>query len=126
MSVYLYNLMFSLTGSNVNVGSFEPYPSPLPPSPNIANLSCAWFTASSSPPGLQPYFQVMSHPLSASLWGSPQSDANDLTLHPGDYLMLRVFRTPICSTTRCALPESSAEAPASRRRLEPAICNPRW
>jgi hypothetical protein len=32
MSVYLYNLMFSLTGSNVNVGSFEPYPSPLPPS----------------------------------------------------------------------------------------------
>jgi hypothetical protein len=54
MSVYLYNLMFSLTGSNVNVGSFEPYPSALPPSPNIANLSCAWFTASSSPPGLQP------------------------------------------------------------------------
>ena len=91
MSVYLYNLMFSLTGSNVNVGSFEPYPSPLPPSANIANLSCAWFTASSSPPGLQPYFQVMSHPLSASLWGSPQSDANDLTLNPGDYLMLRVF-----------------------------------
>ncbi len=91
MSVYLYNLMFSLTGSNVNVGSFEPYPSSLPPSPTIGNISSAWFTASASPPGLQPYFQVMSQPLSSGLWGSPQTDANDLNLNPGDYLMLRVF-----------------------------------
>ena len=91
MSVYLYNLMFSLNGSNVNVGSFEPFPSPLPPNPSIANLVSAWFTATSSPPGLQPYFQAMTQPLSASLWGSAQSDANDLALNPGDFLMVRVF-----------------------------------
>ncbi len=91
MSVYLYNLMFSLTGTNVNVGSFEPYPASLPPSPSIGNMSSAWFTATASPPGLQPYFQIMSQPLSSGLWGSPQTDANDLTLNPGDYLMLRVF-----------------------------------
>jgi hypothetical protein len=91
MSVYLYNLMFSLNGSNVNVGSFEPFPSPLPPNPNIATVPSAWFTATSSPPGLQPYFQAMTQPLTASLWGSAQSDANDLMLNPGDYLMVRVF-----------------------------------
>src|SRR5271170_1778486 len=91
MAIYLYNLMFSLTGSNVSVGSFEPYPSTPPPSPNIANMPSAWFTANSSPPGLQPYYQAMTQPLSSSLWGSPQIDANDLILDPGDYLMLRVF-----------------------------------
>ena len=51
MAVYLYNLMFSLNGANVNVGSFEPYPSSLPSGPNINNVSSAWFTASASPPG---------------------------------------------------------------------------
>jgi len=91
MAIYLYNLMFSLTGSNVNVGTFEPYPSPLPPSPNISNLSSAWFTANTTPPGAQAYFQILSQPLTASQWGSAQTDANDLNLNPGDYLMLRVF-----------------------------------
>jgi len=91
MAIYLYNLMFSLTGSNVNVGNFEPYPSILPPNLNISNLSSAWFTASATPPGVQAYFQVLNQPLTASQWGSAQSDANDLNLNPGDYLMLRVF-----------------------------------
>jgi hypothetical protein len=91
MAVYLYNLMFSLTGSNVNVGSFELYPAQLPPSPNIGNVSSAWFAANSMPPGLPAYFQVMTQPLTSSLWASPQSDANDLTLNPGDYLVMRIF-----------------------------------
>jgi hypothetical protein len=95
MSVYLYNLMFSLTGSNVNAGSFEPYPSSLPPSPSIVNVSSAWFTANSAPSGLQSYFQIMSQPLTSGLWGSPQSDSNNLNLNPGDYLMLRVFSQDI-------------------------------
>jgi hypothetical protein len=93
MAVYLYNLMFSLNGSNVNVGNFEPYPSPLPPSASILNVSCAWFpfSGTGTPSGLQPYFQVMTQALTPSQWGASQNDANDLTLNPGDYLMLRVF-----------------------------------
>jgi hypothetical protein len=92
MAIYLYNLEFSLTGSNLAVGAFQPYPSALPPSPNINNVSSAWFTATgAAPPGVQPYFQVLTQPLTPTQWGSPQSDANDLTLDPGDYLLLRVF-----------------------------------
>src|SRR5271165_6597046 len=91
MAVYLYNVMFSLTGTNVNVGNFEPYPSVLPPNPSISNLSCAWFEANTVPPGVETYFQVLTQPLTPSQWGSPQSDANSLTLEPGDYLMMRVF-----------------------------------
>ena len=33
---------------------------------------------------------MLAQPLSAAQWGSPQNDANDLALNPGDYLMLRV------------------------------------
>lgn len=92
MAIYLYNLQFSLNGSNVNVGNFEPYPSPLPPSPVIGNMSCAWFTANTpSAPGVQPYYQPLTQPLSATQWASPQSDAKDLTLDPGDVLLVRVF-----------------------------------
>jgi len=92
MAIYLYNLEFSLTGSNVNVGTFEPYPSPPPPSPVIANMSCAWFTANApSAPGVQPYYQPLIQPLTSAQWVSPQSDANDLTLDPGDVLVVRVF-----------------------------------
>jgi hypothetical protein len=92
MSVYLYNLIFSLTGSNVNVGRFQPYPTSLPPSPSISNVSSAWFDYSSPtpPPGLGSYFQVVTQALTTSQWGSPQSDASALQLNPGDYLMMRV------------------------------------
>ena len=92
MAIYLYNLGFSLTGSNVNVGNFEPYPSPLPPNPVIGNMSCAWFTANTpSVPGVQPYYQALTQPLAAGNWASPQSDANDITLEPDDVLLTRVF-----------------------------------
>jgi hypothetical protein len=91
MAIYLYNLMFSLTGTNVSVGNFEPYPSVLPPNPTILNMPSAWFTANTTPPGLQPYFQVLAQPLTPGQWASPQSDANDMTMEPGDYLMVRVF-----------------------------------
>lgn len=91
MAIYLYNLQFSLTGSNVNIGNFEPYPSMLPPNPVIGNMSCAWFTANTTPPGVQPYYQPLTQPLTATQWGSPESDANDMTLDPGDNLVLRVF-----------------------------------
>lgn len=92
MAIYLYNLIFSLNGTDVNAGRFQPYPSVLPPNPSIANLSCAWFTytATGTPSGLQPYYQPVSQALTPSQWGNPQSDANAVTLDPGDYAMLRV------------------------------------
>jgi protein involved in polysaccharide export with SLBB domain len=92
MAIYLYNLEFSLTGSNVNVGNFEPYPTTPPPSPVIGNMSCAWFTASTpSLPGAQPYYQPVTQALAAGNWTNPQTDANDITLDPGDVLLVRVF-----------------------------------
>jgi hypothetical protein len=92
MSVYLYNLIFSLSGSNVNAGRFQAYPPSLPPNPTILNLSSAWFqyTGSGTPFSLGPYFQVVTQALTPSQWGNAQSDVNSLQLNPGDYLMMRV------------------------------------
>jgi len=91
MSVYLYNLIFSLSGSNAAVGRFQPYNSSNP-SPTIANQSAAWFTFQSAgtPNNWGDYFQVATQPLNPNQWGNPQSDANSLTLNPGDYLIMRV------------------------------------
>jgi len=92
MSVYLYNLIFSLNSSDCAVGRFQQYPSPLPPSPTISNVSCAWFEYSQSgtPFDLGPYYQVVTQALTPSQWSDPQSDVNALGLDPGDYLMIRV------------------------------------
>jgi len=95
MSVYLYNLFFSLSGPNVNVGRFQQYPTPLPPNASISNLSCAWFEylQSGMPAGLGSYYQVVTQALTPSQWGNPQNDVNALQLSPGDYLMMRVSST---------------------------------
>lgn len=92
MAVYLYNLIFSLNGSDAAVGRFQPYPSILPPNPSISNVSCAWFDymVSGTPFGLGSYYQVVTQALGTSQWGNPQSDANSLGLAPGDYVMIRV------------------------------------
>jgi hypothetical protein len=93
MSVYLCNLIFSLYGSNVSVGQFQPYPSSLPPSPSISNVSSAWFEyllSPDPPPGLGSYLQVVTQALNPSDWGNVQNDSTDLTLDPGDYLMIRI------------------------------------
>lgn len=92
MSIYLYNLIFSLSGTNVTVGRFQPYPTTLPPNPSISNVSSAWFSYANAglPPGLGSYLQVVTQALTPSQWGSVQSDDGALTLNPGDYLMMRV------------------------------------
>jgi hypothetical protein len=92
MAVYLYNLIFSLSGSNVNAGRFQPYPTTPPQNPTINSLSCAWFqyTPSGTPFGLGLYYQIVTQALNPSQWGNAQSDANSLQLNPGDYLMMRV------------------------------------
>jgi len=91
MSVYLYNLLFSLSGSDFSVGRFKPYSSSIG-SPTIANQSGAWFQylLTGNPNSLGDYYQQLTSPLTASQWGNPQPDTNALQLNPGDYLMLRV------------------------------------
>lgn len=92
MSIYLYNLAFSLNTSDTQAGRFQQYDSGLQ-NPNITNQSCAWFTAASSklPQGFGDWFQQVSVALISNQWGSPQSDAGSLSLEPDDYLVMRVF-----------------------------------
>jgi len=91
MSVYLYNVLFSLNGADVAVGRFTPYNVSLP-NPTILNQSCAWFTyqLAGTPSGLGDYFAPLATALNPADWGSPQSDAGSLPLNPGDFLLLRL------------------------------------
>ena len=92
MSIYLYNLAFSLNSTDTPAGRFQQYNSNLQ-SPTIANQSCAWFTCvSNNPPsGFGDWFQQVFTALNSTQWGSPQPDSNCLPLEPGDFLAMRVF-----------------------------------
>lgn len=92
MTVYLYNLGFSLNTTDTAVGRFQQYNSALP-NPTIATQSAAWFTynQSGTPNNLGDYFATITAALNSAQWGSPQPDSNDLSLDPGDYLAMRVF-----------------------------------
>jgi hypothetical protein len=94
MAVYLYNLIFSLTGPNSAVGRFQPYNSNSP-SPSITNQSAAWFTyqPAGTPNNLGDYFAVLTQPLVPGQWGGAQDGNNSLNLSPGDFLMMRVATT---------------------------------
>jgi hypothetical protein len=91
MSVYLYNLLFSLSGSNCAAGRFQPYNS-AQPSPTIYNQSSAWFKyiPSGTPFNLGDYFAPVTTPLTSTDWGTPQDDSGSFQLVVGDYLMMRV------------------------------------
>jgi hypothetical protein len=95
MSVYLYNLIFSLNGSDCAAGRFQQYPSILPPNATISSISCAWFEymLAGTPFGLGPYYQTVGTVLDPTNWGNPHSDVNGLDLDPGDYLMIRIAST---------------------------------
>lgn len=92
MSIYLYNLAFSLNGPDTSAGRFQQYNGALP-NPTIANQSCAWFTCivSNPPSGYGDWMQQVTTALTANQWLSPQPDSNCLDLTPGDYLALRIF-----------------------------------
>jgi len=94
MSVYLYNLLFSLSGANSAVGRFQPYNSTTP-NPTILNQSAAWFAylVAGTPSGLGDYFATINQALNSSQWGNPQPDTSALTLNPGDYLIMRIATT---------------------------------
>jgi hypothetical protein len=100
MSVYLYNLIFSLSGSNYTSGRFQPYNSTLP-NPTIYNQSSAWFkyVSSGTPSSLGDYFAPVTAALTSTDWASPQDDSGSLQLDVGDYLMMRVSSLDVAAGT---------------------------
>jgi hypothetical protein len=91
MSVYLYNVLFSLAGSDPTVGRFTQY-STSNPNPTISTQSSAWFTyqLAGTPFSLGDYYSPVGVALTPANWGSPQPDSGGLQLNPGDFLMMRV------------------------------------
>lgn len=91
MSVYLYNVLFSLAGSDPTVGRFTQY-SASNPNPTISTQSSAWFTyqLAGTPFGLGDYYAPVGVALTPGNWGNPQPDSGGLQLNPGDCLMMRV------------------------------------
>lgn len=91
MSVYLYNLIFSLSGPNCNSGRFQPYNSAIA-NPTIYNQSSAWFKyiPSGTPFNLGDYYAPVATSLTVTEWGTPQDDSGSLQLAVGDCLMMRV------------------------------------
>jgi hypothetical protein len=91
MAVYLYNLLFSLTGSDLAIGRFTQYDSSIL-NPSISNQSCAWFTyqLAGTPGGLGDWFTPVNVALNPANWGDSQPDSGSLSLEPGDFLMMRV------------------------------------
>lgn len=94
MSIYLYNLAFSLGSSDTAAGRFQQYNTNLQ-DPTIENQSCAWFTCvSNNPPGnFGDWFQQVFTALNPDDWEDPQPDSDSLSLDPGDFLVMRVFST---------------------------------
>ena len=92
MSVYLYNVAFSLNSSDTILGRFQQYNSSIG-NPSIANQSSAWFEymVAGTPNGMGDYFQPITTALTATQWGNSSSDGNALSLNPGDYVIMRVF-----------------------------------
>ncbi|MFZ0285317.1 MAG: hypothetical protein WAL32_08800 [Terriglobales bacterium] len=91
MSVYLYNLLFSLTGTDFTLGRFTQYNSMIA-NPTISSQSCAWFTyqVAGVPPGMGDWYTPITTALTPGNWGGCQQDSGSLSLEPGDYLMIRV------------------------------------
>jgi len=91
MAVYLYNLLFSLTGTDFTLGRFTQFNSAIV-NPTVSNQSCAWFTYLNAgiPSGLGDWFSPINTALTPGVWGECQPDTGSLSLEPGDYLMMRV------------------------------------
>lgn len=91
MAVYLYNVLFSLIGTDFPLGRFTQFNTALP-NPTISNQSCAFFTYlnASIPSGFGDWYKPVTTALTPGEWGSCQADTNSLSLNPGDYLLTRV------------------------------------
>jgi hypothetical protein len=91
MAIYLYNLLFSLTGTDYTLGRFTQYNTTIA-NPTISNQSCAWFSykTATPPPGFGDWFSQINTALTPSDWINLQPDTNSLELNPGDYVLMRV------------------------------------
>jgi hypothetical protein len=91
MAVYLYNLLFSLTGTDYTLGRFTQFNTAIL-NPTISNQSCAWFTYqnASIPPGLGDWFTTIDTALTPGDWGDCTVDSGSLSVDPGDYLIMRI------------------------------------
>ncbi len=91
MAVYLYNVLFSLTGTDYTLGRFTQYNTAIA-NPTISDQSCAWFTylTAGIPPGLGDWYTPITTALTPGSWGGCQQDTGSLQLEPGDYLLVRV------------------------------------
>ncbi|MGA7379628.1 MAG: hypothetical protein WBX03_02145 [Terriglobales bacterium] len=91
MAIYLYNVLFSLTGTDYTLARFTQYNSMIA-NPTISNQSCAWFTyqLAGVPPGFGDWFTPITAALAPANWGGCVQDSGSLSLEPGDYLLIRV------------------------------------
>ena len=88
MSVYLYNLGFSVSNQNAALGRFEPYATT---QSGLAQSSC-WlsYNGSGLPTGVGDNVAPLAA-LTASDWGFVQQDNSTMNASAGDYLIVRVF-----------------------------------
>jgi hypothetical protein len=91
MAIYLYNLLFSLTGTDYTLGRFTQFNAAII-NPTISNQSCAWFTyqLAGVPSGYGDWFTPITAALASGNWGGCVPDSGSLSLEPGDYLLIRV------------------------------------
>jgi len=91
MAIYLYNVLFSLTGTDYTLARFTQYNAAIA-KPTISNQSCAWFTCQLAgvPSGLGDWYTPITTALDPDEWGGCESDSGSLSLEPGDYLAMRV------------------------------------
>jgi hypothetical protein len=91
MAVYLYNLLFSLNGTDYTLGRFTQFNTAIA-NPTISNQSCAWFTyqLATIPSGLGDWFTPINVALTPSNWGNCTADTGSLSVEPGDYLVMRI------------------------------------
>jgi hypothetical protein len=91
MAVYLYNLLFSLTGTDYTLGRFTQFNASIV-NPTISNQSCGWFTYLNAgvPPGFGDWYTPITTALAPGSWGDCVQDTGSLSVDPGDYLLMRV------------------------------------
>ena len=102
MSVYLYNLGFSVSNQNAALGRFEPYANT---QSGLGQSSC-WlsYNGSGVPSGVSDSVAALAA-LTAGDWSFVQQDTSAMNASGGDYLIVRVF------------PVDSAMPPQTQLRL---------
>ncbi len=91
MAIYLYNVLFSLTGTDYTLARFTQYNAAIA-NPTISNQSCAWFTyqLAGVPSGLGDWYTPITTALNPARVGWLRIRQWQPVVEPGDYLAMRV------------------------------------